>query len=110
MSMSTGTDLLVSMSITRFNQCRISRCRYLIFNCCSLDIGANLTDPMYQGEYNGGRKHEPDLDKVLSRAWGVGVEKIFITAGSHQDARDSVKLAQTNGKVSLSHLKLVVSM
>ncbi|CAG7720761.1 unnamed protein product, partial [Allacma fusca] len=30
-----------------------------------IDIGANLTDDMYQGMYNGSKKHEPDLDRVL---------------------------------------------
>lgn len=36
------------------------------------DIGANLTDDMYQGTYNGKVYHEPDLDDVLARAWDSG--------------------------------------
>ena len=27
-----------------------------------IDIGANLTDAMYDGEYNGSTRHQPDLD------------------------------------------------
>lgn len=52
---------------------------------------------MYSGMYNGSKKHEPDIDKVLSRAWNVGLEKIFITAGNLSDVRNSLKLANTNG-------------
>ena len=31
-----------------------------------IDIGANLTDSMYQGEYNGTKYHEPDLEVQCS--------------------------------------------
>ena len=62
------------------------------------DIGANLTDEMYQGVYNGSKKHEPDLDKVLQRSWNAGLQNIFITAGCLQDIRDSLKLAQIDGE------------
>jgi TatD DNase family protein len=37
----------------------------------AIDIGANLTDPMFQGEYNGKKEHEADLSLVLERAWEV---------------------------------------
>ena len=30
-----------------------------------VDIGANLTDSQYQGEYNGKPKHDPDLKAVV---------------------------------------------
>lgn len=46
-----------------------------------IDIGANLTDSMFSGIYNGSRKHVPDLDHVLSRAFDLGMEKIIVTAG-----------------------------
>lgn len=36
------------------------------------DIGANLTDSMFQGEYHGKSYHAPDLDAVLQRAWAAG--------------------------------------
>ncbi|XP_021945947.1 putative deoxyribonuclease TATDN1 isoform X2 [Folsomia candida] len=54
---------------------------------------------MYSGMYNGSKKHEPDIDKVLSRAWNVGLEKIFITAGNLSDVRNSLKLANTNDRL-----------
>ena len=42
------------------------------------DIGVNLTDAMYQGEYHGSKKHKPDLDAFLERAWKHGLDKIMI--------------------------------
>jgi TatD DNase family protein len=49
--------------------------------------------------YNGSKKHDPDLHKVLSRAWGCGMEKIFITAGNLDDVRNSAQLASTNDRL-----------
>jgi Tat protein secretion system quality control protein TatD with DNase activity len=65
---------------------------------------------MYSGMYNGSKKHEPDLDRVLSRAWDAGVEKIFITAGNIEDVRNSAKLAETNGNLLLKKLHKTISM
>lgn len=36
------------------------------------DIGANLTDGMFQGQYMGKAYHSPDVTKVLDRAWAAG--------------------------------------
>ena len=59
-----------------------------------IDIGANLTDRMYQGEYNGSSKHPADLSAVLSRAQEAGVEKIIVTGGSLEESRQAVQLAE----------------
>ncbi|RWS25358.1 putative deoxyribonuclease TATDN1-like protein [Leptotrombidium deliense] len=61
-----------------------------------IDIGANLTDPMFRGIYNGSKKHESDLTHVLERAFRSGVEKIIITSGCLQDITESLELANTN--------------
>ncbi|XP_037068055.1 LOW QUALITY PROTEIN: putative deoxyribonuclease TATDN1 [Pollicipes pollicipes] len=61
-----------------------------------IDIGANLTDSMYQGFYNGTSKHPPDLPNVLERAWNAGLKKIIITAGRLQETEEALKLAKTN--------------
>ena len=50
-----------------------------------IDIGANLTDPMFKGFYNGSQKHPADLNNVLERSWKNGVDKIIVTAGSLDD-------------------------
>jgi len=52
---------------------------------------------MYGGMYNGSKKHEPDLDKVLKRAWAQGVEKVFVTAGNLEEAKVAAKLCKDNG-------------
>lgn len=62
-----------------------------------IDIGANLTDTMYQGVYGGRTYHQPDLDQVLQRAWAAGVQRIIITAGNLEDAHRALELAQTDG-------------
>lgn len=63
------------------------------------DIGANLLDGMYQGEYHGTAHHEPDLDAVLERAWAAGVEKIIITAGTLAESRRALDLARTDERL-----------
>lgn len=65
-----------------------------------IDIGANLLDGMYQGEYNGkGGYHPPDLDAVLKRAFSAGIEKLIITAGNLQEAQAALSLARTHERL-----------
>lgn len=64
------------------------------------DIGANLTDEMYQGSYHGSKKHEPDLDVVLKRAWSGGMDKMIITGGSLEDSKKALDLARSDCKCS----------
>ncbi|KAI5640140.1 tatD related DNase domain-containing protein [Phthorimaea operculella] len=64
-----------------------------------IDIGANLTDEMYQGVYHGSKKHEPDLDKVLERAWNNGMDKMIITGGSLVDSKKALDLARTDSRL-----------
>lgn len=65
------------------------------------DIGANLCDPMFAGEYRGSACHSGDLNAVLDRAWTAGVQKIIITAGSVEEARAALELAKTDGEYSV---------
>lgn len=59
-----------------------------------IDIGANLTDPMFRGIYNSHQKHRDDFDDMLNRSIENGVEKIIITGGSLTDSRAALMLAQ----------------
>lgn len=59
-----------------------------------IDIGVNLTDPMYQGEYNDSKKHEPDLDDVLDRSRRHGLQKLIITGGTLEDSKKALDLAR----------------
>ncbi|GBP13952.1 Putative deoxyribonuclease TATDN1 [Eumeta japonica] len=62
-------------------------------------IGANLTDNMYQGIYHGSKKHEPDIDKVLKRAWNGGLERIIITGGSLSESEAAINLSRTDSRL-----------
>lgn len=61
-----------------------------------IDIGANLTDPMYQGIYYGSQKHQPDLDKVLERCWDNNLSRIIITAGNMKECKKALEIAKTD--------------
>lgn len=61
-----------------------------------IDIGANLTDPMFRGIYNSSRRHRDDFDDMLQRAKNGGVEKIIVTGGSLKDSREALELAKSH--------------
>ncbi|EFA06484.1 deoxyribonuclease TATDN1 [Tribolium castaneum] len=64
-----------------------------------IDIGANLTDLMYSGVYNGSSKHVPDLGQVLKRSWDAGLEKIIITGGNLDESRKALKIAESDERL-----------
>lgn len=66
-----------------------------------LDIGANLTDDMYQGSYHGSKKHVPDLDVVLNRAWTGGLDKMIVTGGSLADSNKAIEMSRSDGETSI---------
>ncbi|BFG06175.1 putative deoxyribonuclease TATDN1 [Drosophila madeirensis] len=64
-----------------------------------IDIGANLTDPMFQGCYGGTQKHAADLDIVLQRAWQQGMQKIIVTAGCLNDVDEALELTKKDERL-----------
>ena len=60
-----------------------------------IDIGANLTDPVFQGIYRGKQKHESDFQAMLTRAQENHVDKIIITGGTLKESQDALQLART---------------
>ena len=64
-----------------------------------IDIGANLLDPVFRGEYRGKQQHESDLDLVLARAWEAGVERIIVTAGTLAEAREALAFARSDDRL-----------
>ncbi|KAK9378620.1 uncharacterized protein V2V93DRAFT_375378 [Kockiozyma suomiensis] len=62
--------------------------------CRYIDIGANLTDPMFKGFYHGKQSHEEDFDEVLQRAVNQGVKKMLVTGSNLDESRLAIKLAE----------------
>uniref|UniRef100_A0A8D8JYB5 Deoxyribonuclease TATDN1 n=1 Tax=Culex pipiens TaxID=7175 RepID=A0A8D8JYB5_CULPI len=67
-----------------------------------IDIGANLTDPMFQGIYNGSNKHQPDLSNILERSWTGGLEKIIITCGTIFDCDPALEIANRDERLFMT--------
>lgn len=59
------------------------------------DIGFNLTDPMYQGVYNGKKYHEADIPHVLARASQAHVQTMLLTGSSLEESRAAIQIANT---------------
>ncbi|XP_017778940.1 PREDICTED: putative deoxyribonuclease TATDN1 [Nicrophorus vespilloides] len=64
-----------------------------------IDIGANLTDLMYSGIYNGSKKHQEDLSHVLKRSWDAGLSKIIITGGNVEESNKAVEVAKSDERL-----------
>ncbi|XP_033736988.1 putative deoxyribonuclease TATDN1 [Pecten maximus] len=61
-----------------------------------IDIGVNLTDPVFRGIYHGSKKHEDDFVDVLNRAFDYGMKKMMITGGSLKDSTEALELCKSH--------------
>lgn len=59
-----------------------------------IDIGANLTDPVFRGIYNSSQKHVDDFEEVLNRAQERGIEKMIITGGTLEESVKALEIAK----------------
>ncbi|KAL0491267.1 deoxyribonuclease TATDN1 [Acrasis kona] len=59
-----------------------------------IDIGVNLTDPMFTGVYHDKKAHEDDFKSVLERSKRANVNKIIITGTTLSDSREAIQLAR----------------
>jgi len=62
-----------------------------------IDIGVNLTDPVFRGIHRGKKKHEDDLDMMLERSYRAGVKSMIITGGSLHESELALNLAREKG-------------
>eukprot|EP00041_Stephanoeca_diplocostata_P012052 m.200390 g.200390 ORF g.200390 m.200390 type:complete len:363 (-) comp18791_c0_seq2:95-1183(-) len=68
-------------------------------DCKMIDIGVNLTDPMFQGMYRGKQKHESDFAAVLERCWTAGIHSLIITGGSQSESKAALELARGDDRL-----------
>ncbi|CAO1403249.1 unnamed protein product [Diamesa serratosioi] len=54
---------------------------------------------MFDGMYNGARKHDADRKDVLERAWNIGVQKIVLTVGTIFDFPSAFKIANSDERL-----------
>ncbi|KAF4976692.1 hypothetical protein FZEAL_6672 [Fusarium zealandicum] len=59
-----------------------------------IDIGINLTDPIFRGSYHGKQRHSDDLAAVIGRAREVGCSKLIVTGSDLANSRDALELAE----------------
>ncbi|RKF60306.1 Deoxyribonuclease Tat-D [Erysiphe neolycopersici] len=59
-----------------------------------VDIGINLTDPVYQGIYNGKSRHPPDLPSVIERARRFNCDKLIVTGSDLTSSQQAIRLAR----------------
>lgn len=59
-----------------------------------LQIGINLGDPVFRGNYNGKQVHEDDLADIIERARNVGCTKFMVTGSDLQESEHAVQLAR----------------
>ncbi|KAI5360095.1 Putative TatD family, metal-dependent hydrolase [Septoria linicola] len=59
-----------------------------------VDIGINLSDPIFRGISHGKKAHEDDLEHVVKRAKDAGVQKMMVTGSDLKESQNAVKLAE----------------
>lgn len=59
-----------------------------------IQIGINLSDPMFQGSYHGKQAHEADLDDVIQRAKDVGCAKFMVTGSDLVESAQAINIAK----------------
>ena len=59
-----------------------------------IDIGVNLTDPVFRGSYHGKQAHPDDLETVVARAEAAGVVGQILTGGNLEESHEALALAR----------------
>ncbi|CAK47903.1 3'-5'-exodeoxyribonuclease [Aspergillus niger CBS 101883] len=58
-----------------------------------VDIGINLSDPVFSGSYHGKQVHDNDLDDIVQRAKDIGCQKFMVTGSDLKESRRAIQLA-----------------
>ncbi|KAL2867899.1 3'-5'-exodeoxyribonuclease [Aspergillus lucknowensis] len=58
-----------------------------------VDIGINLSDPVFKGNYHGKQVHDNDLDDIIQRARDVGCQKFMVTGSDLEESQHAIDIA-----------------
>ncbi|WAQ85241.1 hypothetical protein PtA15_5A815 [Puccinia triticina] len=61
-----------------------------------IDIGSNLGDPVFRGEYHGKQVHADDFQQILTRARSAGVVKQILTGDCLSGSKEVREMARGN--------------
>ncbi|TKA54255.1 hypothetical protein B0A53_03346 [Rhodotorula sp. CCFEE 5036] len=59
-----------------------------------IDIGCNLSDPVFRGSYHGKQAHQDDLEEILRRARDAGVHTQLLTGDCLEGSKEVLALAE----------------
>ena len=58
-----------------------------------MQIGINLGDPVFRGNYHGKQAHDDDLGDIIERAREMGCMKFMVTGSDLAESRHAVQIA-----------------
>lgn len=64
-------------------------------------IGINLGDPVFKGEYHGTQRHEDDFDDVLKRGLDAGCEKFMVTGSDLKESEHAIEIAKAHRMLNI---------
>jgi TatD DNase family protein len=59
------------------------------------DVGVNITDPMFSGDYRGKKHHRNDMLDVLQKAYRHHVKDVLLTGSSLTESQRTIQLVQS---------------
>ena len=59
-----------------------------------IQVGINLSDSQFYGEYHGKKVHEEDLGDVIQRAVDVGCIKFMVTGSDLKESQVAIDIAK----------------
>lgn len=66
-----------------------------IFKPKYYDVGVNITDKMFTGEYHGRKHHESDILKVLAKSYRHHVTDILLTGSSLDESKNTIDIIKS---------------
>ena len=64
-------------------------------------IGINLGDPVFKGEYHGTQRHEDDFDDVLKRGLDAGCQKFMVTGSDLKESEHAIEIAKAHRRYQI---------